>query len=109
MNPIRWDTGKGKLRRYNAETRLERVVTTRATPVEVCGSRGQLAWLLRARCPDGTAPFKTKRDAHTARAGNVGAGGRCNRIVDLFKVPCAGKTLPIHIDYYNCEQGQKFP
>jgi len=109
LSPVIWPTATAHLRRFINETRLDKVITTKATPVEVCGARGQVAWLLRARCPGGTAPFTDGRTAHGSRAGNVGSGGRCGKVVDLYKVPCPGKTYSIFMSLYHCMSGQRFP
>lgn len=109
MAAVLWPPGKAHLRRFHAETRLDHVVTTKATPVEVCGARGQIGWLLRARCPDGTAPFTDPRTAHGSRVGNVGSGGRCGMVVDLYKVVCPNKTFSIYMSLYHCTASQRFP
>ena len=105
----RWPATLAPQRRYLNETRLDHVVTTKATPVEVCGARGQVAWLLRARCPGGAAPFADARTAHHSRVGNLGSGGRCGEIIDLYKVPCGAKVFSIHMSMYHCTDGQPFP
>jgi hypothetical protein len=109
LSAVIWPTSKAQLRRFINETRLDKVNTDKATPVEVCGARGQIAWLLRARCPGGNAAFTDSRAAHRSRAGNVGPGGRCGKIVDLYKVPCPGKTYSIYMSLYHCMAGQRFP
>lgn len=109
LSAVIWPTAKAHLRRFINETRLDKVITTKTTPVEVCGARGQIAWILRARCPGGSAPFTDGRGAHRSRAGNVGAGGRCGKVVDLYKVPCPGRTYSIFMSLYHCMSGQRFP
>jgi len=109
LSAVKWPTAKAHLRRFINETRLDKVHTTKATPVEVCGARGQIAWLLRARCPGGGAPFTNGHTAHRSRAGNMGPGGRCGKIVDLYKVPCPNKTYSIFMSLYHCMPGQRFP
>ena len=109
LTAVIWPHAKAHLRRYINESRLDRVTTTKATPVEVCSARGQIAWLLRARCPNGSAPFTDGRTAHRSRAGNVGSGGRCGKVVDLYKVPCQGTTYSIYMSLYHCQPGQRFP
>jgi hypothetical protein len=109
LSAVLWQPAKAHLRRYLNETRLDKIITTKANPVEVCGARGQIAWLLRARCPGGGAPFSDGHTAHRSRAGNVGSGGRCGKIVDLYKVPCPKKTYSIFMSLYHCTPGQKFP
>ncbi len=109
LSAVIWPTATAHLRRYINETSLDKVANTKATPVEVCGARGQIAWLLRARCPGGGAPFSSGHKAHRSRVGSVGAGGRCGKIVDLYKVPCPGKTYSIFMSFYHCMPGQRFP
>ncbi len=109
LTTVIWPDAKAHLRRFHNETRLDKVITTKATPVEVCGGRGQIAWLLRARCPDGTAPFPDGRKAHASRSGSVGPGGRCGKVVDLYKVSCGGAIYSVFMSLYHCTSGQRFP
>jgi len=107
MQPIVWDSNHEDQRRYWTETDLTRVKTSKAQPVEVCGVVEQLRWLMTAVCPDGSHPFKGVRQAHHSRLGNVGSGGRCGTtVIDLYRVPCPGKTFMVYIDLYNCPQGR---
>jgi hypothetical protein len=78
------------------------VRTSKARPIEVCTVRGQLRWLMAVRCPDGTNPYPNPRAAHGSRAGNVGPGGRCGRIVDRYRVPCADRVYEVYMDLYHC-------
>ncbi len=85
------------------------VVTAKESPVEVCGIPAQMEWLLAARCDDGSLPFRNQADdspsydrAHAARVGNVGAGGACGSIIDVYEVPCPEATYRIFIDAYVC-------
>jgi len=107
MQPIVWDLKHADQRRYWTETDLTRVKTSKADPVEVCGVVEQFRWLMTAVCPDGTHPFKEARQAHGSRVGNVGPGGRCGRtVIDLYRVPCPGKTFMVYMDLYNCPRGK---
>ncbi len=106
LAPISWRNDALTQRRYWTETDLSKVHTTKAEPVEVCGLREQLGWLMAAVCPDGTHPFVDPRVAHMSRVGNVGPGGRCGTtIVDLYRVPCKSKVFFVHMDLYNCGAG----
>ncbi len=83
-------------------SRFSQLGTTTSTPVEACGIEGQLQALLRMTCDDGSSPFSSAAQAHDARSGNLGAGGRCGSIIDLYQVPCPEATYPVHIDMYVC-------
>lgn len=76
--------------------------STKDEPIEVCGIPAQMEWLLGLTCDDGSRPFASFDHAHAARAGNVGPGGRCGSIVDLYEVPCPEGTHKIFIDAYVC-------
>lgn len=95
--PEEWAARKGAgLARYS------QAQTTKDEPVEVCGIPAQMEWLLGLTCDDGSRPFTSYDHAHAARAGNVGPGGRCGSIVDLYEVPCPEGTYQIFIDAYVC-------
>ncbi len=107
MGYVVWRTGRAHLRRHWTETDLRRVVTSKRQPVEVCGVVGQIRWLLAATCPDGSHPFHDPVQAHNARVGSVGRGGRCGTsIIDLYRVPCPGKVFFVYMDLYACEEGR---
>jgi hypothetical protein len=76
--------------------------STKEEPIEVCGIPAQMEWLLSMSCDDGSKPFRGFDHAHAARVGNVGPGGRCGSIVDLYAVPCPDVTYQIYIDAYVC-------
>ena len=71
-------------------------------PVEVCGVRAELTWLVYAECADGSHPFEDGQQAHAARSGNVGPGGRCGSIVDLYMISCPEETYEVYMDMYMC-------
>ena len=103
MPRIVWRPDALGQRRYSTETDLTKVHSSKAEPVEVCGVREQLRWLLMSVCPDGSHPFSDNRVAHSSRVGNVGPGGRCGvTIVDLYRVPCKDKVYMVYMDLYNC-------
>jgi hypothetical protein len=90
-------------RRKGATTeRFSQHASTKESPIEVCGIPNQMEWLTRMTCDDGSQPFRGRDHAHAARAGNVGPGGRCGSIVDLYEVPCPEGTYAIFIDAYVC-------
>lgn len=83
-------------------SRFSALATTKAMPVEVCGVQDQLAWLTQVRCDDGTNPFGSLGEAHASRAGNVGGGGRCGSIIDLYVIPCPERNYEVYMDLYVC-------
>lgn len=83
-------------------TSLSAVTTSKARPIEVCGVRGQLLWLMTARCADGSPPFASAQVAHAARIGSVGTGGRCESVIDLYAVPCPEGEQEVYMDLYMC-------
>ena len=90
------------------ETQVASVQSSQARPVEVCGVGGELSWLIKLTCPDGSSPFASTQIAHNARIGNTGAGGRCGTIIDLYSVPCPGQTYEIYMDMYHCPPEESF-
>jgi hypothetical protein len=88
------------------EHALAELVTSAKQPVEVCAVSGQLDWLLAARCADGSAPFTEPSVAHSARVGNVGQGGRCDSVIDLYAVACPEGSYEVYMDLYMCRPGE---
>jgi hypothetical protein len=80
--------------------RFSEIRSSKAEPVEVCGIPTENDWLAALHCDDGSSPF---RDAspETVR-GNVGAGGHCASIIDLYRVNCPEATYDIYLDGYVC-------
>ncbi|HEY0043772.1 MAG TPA: hypothetical protein VGB62_04400 [Allosphingosinicella sp.] len=67
---------------------------SKLNPVRENMPQGQIAYLRRLRCADGTPPAFTRR-------GSMGVGVFGN-IVDAYSVTCPGKpTQDIHIDMYH--------
>ena len=94
-------------RRYGSTaTHFSELNTSQEVPVEVCGAKEQVAALLRYQCDDGSNPFSGFSDAHAARVGNTGPGGRCGMIIDLYKVPCPEQEYEVFMDLYSCPPGQ---
>ena len=85
---------------------LSKVQVSNDAPIEVCGVRQQLDWLLEARCADGSAPFLDLETAHAARVGNLGGGGRCGSVIDLYQVRCPEEVYAVYMDLYMCGPGE---
>ena len=108
FGPIAWPAGSGADRWMFTETQVANVQSSQSRPVEVCGVGGELAWLVKLTCPDGSSPFASTQIAHNARIGNTGAGGRCGAIIDLYSVPCSGQAYEIYMDMYHCPPEESF-
>lgn len=93
------------LRRGEQARTFADIAASQERPIEVCGPDGELEWLRRVTCVDGSNPFPTPVDARDARTGNVGPGGRCGSIIDLYEVRCPEATYDIHMDMYWCLEG----
>lgn len=97
LSAAAWAARKGA-----AVARFADAASTASEPVEVCGIPAESEWLMGPTCNDGSRPFASPSHAHAARVGNVGAGGRCGSIIDLYEVPCPEGTYAIYIDAYVC-------
>ena len=60
--------------------------------------------LAKLRCEDGSTPIRDHDTAEAARVGNVGKGGRCGSIIDLYQVKCPEATYELFVDGYVCPQ-----
>ena len=78
------------------------IASSKAQPVEVCGIPTENEWLASLSCDDGSMPITDGRSAEMARVGNVGDGGRCNAIIDRYKVQCPEASYEIYLDGYVC-------
>ncbi|HTJ45273.1 MAG TPA: hypothetical protein VL463_24370 [Kofleriaceae bacterium] len=88
---------------------LAKVPTTKEHTIEVCGVPAENTWLATSVCADGkTHPYHSPMDVEQSRAGNVGEGGRCGGIIDLYKVQCPEKTYDVYIDMNLCGPGESF-
>lgn len=84
---------------YAAGDYLE-VESSREKPIEVCGLEGARKWLEAAKCPDGAA------GAQLGRVGSVGLGGRCNTMIERFKVGCNDGSFSIYFAVHFCGPGE---
>lgn len=82
--------------------RYSQARSSKDTPVEMCGISGGIKWLQQMTCDDGSHPIRSIDDAERVRAGNVGPGGRCHSIIDLYKVKCPESTYDVYLDGYIC-------
>ena len=102
FGPVQLDRAAAK-RRYGASAKyLGDAPTSQQHAVEVCGTGGQIEWLTRVTCANGSSPFPSGAAAHQARSGSVGAGGKCGSIIDLYTVTCPEATYTVHLDMYMC-------
>ena len=76
--------------------------STKEAPIEMCGASAATRWLIALRCDDGSQPLKNIDDAERARPGNLGRGGRCQSIIDMYDVPCPERSYTLFIDIYVC-------
>ena len=90
-----------KLTGRNAKTYAD-VHSTKDQPVEVCGIATENEWLSSLTCTDGSHPIENRGAAEQFRVGDLGAGGRCSSIIDLYRVKCPEATYDVYLDGYVC-------
>jgi hypothetical protein len=76
--------------------------STKDKPIEVCTIDAEAEWLSALRCDDGSQPIVGHDAAEMARVGNVGQGGRCGSIIDLYRVKCPEALYELYVDGYVC-------
>jgi hypothetical protein len=103
-----WAEGTGGDRWMIQQTAVAEVKSSRARPVEVCGFGGQMAWLLKLTCPDGSSPYADADEAAKARTGSAGLGGRCETPLDRYVIVCPDGEYEIFMDLYHCLPGESF-
>lgn len=94
-----WDKRNGA-----GVTKFSQAKSTQALPIEVCTIAGETEWLQDLACDDGSKPLDNDKGPEMARVGNLGKGGRCGSIIDLYRVQCPEKTYDIYVDGYVCPQ-----
>jgi hypothetical protein len=108
FGPIMLDAEHAARRRGRDILKYSAANTTKETPLEVCGVRAQEEWLMRATCDDGSRPYENSRQVAQSRSGNVGPGGTCGTIIDLYVATCPEKAYQLFIDMYHCGPGESF-
>ncbi len=94
-------------KRYgNGINSFSKLQSSRVQPAEVCAVGGSIALMRRLNCDDGSKAFLNDQDAHAAREGSLGPGGRCESVLDLYKVKCPEATYEVWIDMYQCLPGE---
>jgi hypothetical protein len=106
FGPVTLDARQATGRYGHGSTRFDQVLSSVQRPVEVCGTGGELDWLFRTSCADGSHPFTDRAAAHGARRGSMGGGGRCGSVIDAYTVPCPEKTYEVYMDMYMCGPGE---
>ncbi len=91
-----------------AATKFTDTPTTKDKTIEVCGIPAQQAWLMNTSCADGSKAFTSAGQVQGSRRGNVGEGGRCGAIIDLYVANCPEAEYEVHIDMYMCGPGDQF-
>lgn len=90
-----------KGQRYGANARtFADAPSSKERPIEVCGVRASKQWLRGTACADGSPPTQD------GRRGNVGGGGRCGSVIDLYSVTCPEGSYEVFIDIYMCGPGE---
>ena len=88
--------------------------STATTPIQVCGLEGELRYLTRLVCADGSKPWgNDMQKAHKARNGSTMAKSpwcakdEVGMPVDIYEVPCPEKKYEVFIDMYSCGPGEQ--
>ncbi len=63
---------------------------------------------MTATCEDGSRPYNDAQEVAQSRRGNVGPGGTCGTIIDLYVATCPEGEYELHIDMYHCGPGESF-
>lgn len=108
FGPLQLDATQAARRRGRDITTFAAAKTTKEKPLEVCGIRQQQQWLMTATCEDGSRPYNDVNQIRDSRRGNVGPGGTCGTIIDLYVATCPEATYELHIDMYHCGPGESF-
>ena len=92
-----WDKRNGA-----GVSRFSQAKSSKDAPIEVCTIEAETDWLTGMQCDDGSQPIEGHEAAEIARVGNVGKGGRCGSIIDLYRVKCPEASYELYVDGYVC-------
>lgn len=108
FGPIQLDAAHAAHRRGRDVTKFSAAQSSKDKPLEVCGVGQQQQWLMAATCDDGSRPYQDRRQIAESRRGNVGMGGTCGTIIDLYVATCPEKEYEVYLDMYHCGPGESF-
>lgn len=100
--PILVDAATWQARRGATAKRFAELTTSPDEPIEVCGIEGEVEWMTRMTCNDGSNPYESREEVNDRRDSFLDRGGRCNSIVNRFTVPCPEASYKIYFDRYVC-------
>ena len=83
-------------------TRLAGGLSSKAVPLEVCGFDAEMKLVESLTCGDDTRPVAGGMAVEKARVGDVGTGGRCNSVIDLYRITCPDRAYDVYVDAYVC-------
>lgn len=98
-----------KLRRGQLDKKFSNTPTSPTSPIQLCGLRSELEWLVRMTCDDGSRPWGSDLDkAHGARQGShvPEIKDMCTKPTDLYIAPCPEREYWIYLDIYHCVPGE---
>ncbi len=98
--PFLLDATLAKQRRGTGAKTYSDVEYTKEQPIEVCGMEGARIWLESTKCPDGSVGVQG------GRFDSIGFGGRCNTMIERFKVGCPDGNLSIVFAVHFCGPGE---
>jgi hypothetical protein len=100
LGPIPLQANQVALRHGTGVKTFAELASSREAPIEVCGPRGEVAWIKSVTCADSSVP------SASGRSGSVGPGGVCGSIIDLYTVTCPEKQYEVFMDMYMCPPGE---
>lgn len=95
---------------------LASTIATETRPIETCGAAGELRWLTKARCADGSNPYGGRqRIAHGFRRRAVNylttappAVAVCHPVYDVYEARCPEGVFAIWMDMDFCGPGENW-
>jgi hypothetical protein len=100
--PVVVDAAKWAARNGKDVTKFADAKSSQEQPIEVCGIEGEVEWMTRVTCNDGSNPYGSAAVANESRDAWVATGGRCASILDRYSVKCPEKTYQVYVDRYIC-------